>query len=139
MRRYIPALLLALAAIAPFPLAGCDLITKLKGGGGEDAASDAAVAAPEVDAAEAAPVAETDAETATLDAAVPTTVKVVKPVVVDAAATVDAAVPVVVDASAPTVTDSGVAPAPTPTLRLPRGLLDGGLFRIDAGGLKLPR
>ena len=46
MRRYLPAFILALA-IAPFPLAGCDMINKLKGGS-DDAGLDAALEAAAV-------------------------------------------------------------------------------------------
>ncbi|MBX3209154.1 MAG: hypothetical protein KF764_29240 [Labilithrix sp.] len=150
MRRYIPALLLTLAAIAPFPLAGCDILNKLKGGG-DDAGAEAAAEAPD---AEAAP-AETDtapvpAPTTTLTTVTPTaTSTAVRPAATDAGA-VDAAIvdsggaTVVVDAGAPVVvdagaakTDAGPAPAPTPTLKIPQNLFDGGL-RFDAGGFKPP-
>ncbi len=138
MRRYLPALLLALAAFAPFPLAGCDLIDKLKAGkadAGDDAA--ATTAAPVVDA-DAGVVPPVDTATATADAATPvapTTTGTVRPVVVtDAGVRVDAAAPIV-DAGAKPA-DAGPAPAPTPTLKLPG--IDGGFLRFDAGGLKLP-
>jgi hypothetical protein len=132
MRRYLPAFVLALA-IAPFPLAGCDLINKLKGGG-EDAGLDAAAAA---DAAEdvAPPPAPTEdaatpAPTTTLTA-VPTTT-VVRPVVVADAGTdarvSDAAAPV--DAGSATVDAGGPAPVPTPTLKFPNIKLDGGAFKL---------
>ncbi|OJY25954.1 MAG: hypothetical protein BGO98_35785 [Myxococcales bacterium 68-20] len=154
MRRYIPALLLTLTAIA-FPLAGCsELIDKLKNrGAGDDGGADAAVAELTADA-ETAPApapTETAAEpipTTTTTAAptiAPTTTATTKPVATDAgvvdsgAKVVDAAAPAVTDAGA-TKTDSGAAPAPvpTPTFKLPSGLLDGGLFRFDAGGFRLP-
>lgn len=151
MRRYIPALLLSLAAFGPFALTGCnDLISKLKGGGGDDAgeAPDAEVAATPAADETGAP-ADTATATATTTAEptptevtpTPTLTNTVRPpVVTDAGtATVDAAAPALVDAGAKPA-DAGAAPAPTPTLvptlRLPN-LLDAGL-RFDAGGFKPP-
>ncbi len=142
MRRYIPALLLALAAFAPFPLAGCtDLVNKLKGNKGEDASAEAAVAAtpdPEADAAEPAETATATAPTTTTLATATATTTAAKPVdagSTDAAAKADAAVAdagaVATDAGAKT--DGGPAPAPTPTLKIPN-LFDGGGIRFDAGG-----
>jgi len=150
MRRYIPALLLVLAAAAPFPLTGCtDLINKLKGGGGdEDAAADAAlIAEPDAEATPAAPldtdaseptVAPTTTLTAVTPTATPTPAARVDGGVTDAGTKVDAAAPVA-DAAAPT--DGGPAPAPTPTLTLPKNFFDGGLLpglKVDAGGWKPP-
>jgi hypothetical protein len=147
MRRYIPALLLSLAAFGPFALTGCnDLISKLKGGG-DDAgeAPDSKVATTPADNGDAP--AGTATATATAEPTpMPTEVKptptltttVRAPVVTDAGkATVDAAAPAVVDAGAkPAPADAGPAPAPTPTLRL-ANFFDGGL-RFDAGGFKPP-
>src|SRR5262245_59990353 len=112
MHRYIPALLLALLAFAPVPLAGCgDLIAKLKGGG-EDAGSDVTVPAPvAVDAAAAASATATAPAATSLTTATPTgTLTTVRPVVLDAGPKVDAgAAPI--DAGK---ADSG-SPAPSPT------------------------
>lgn len=150
MRRYIPALLLTLTAFA-FPLAGCsELIDKLKNrGAGDDGGAEAAAAELTADAETAPAPTETAAEpiptTTTAPTVAPTTTATTtKPVatdagVVDSGAKVDAAAPAVTDAGA-TKTDSGAAPAPapTPTFKIPHGLLDGGLFRFDAGGFRLP-
>ena len=150
MRRYIPALLLALAAIAPFPLAGCDIINKLKGGGEEDAGLEASVEA-DVDAGEeqAPPPADTDAApapTTTLTTVTPTSTTTVRPATDASAPATDAGAAPVADAAAPTPAadagaakaDAGPAPAPTPTLKIPQGLFDAGGLRFDAGGFKPP-
>ncbi|MDF2693067.1 MAG: hypothetical protein K0S65_1450 [Labilithrix sp.] len=132
MRRYLPAFILALA-IAPFPLAGCDLINKLKGGGedaGADAALEAAVVEDAAPAVEPAPTVDAAPAPTTTLAPTPT---INRPVVTDAGVK-DAAV--AVDAG-PAPVDAGPAPAPTPTLKFP--IFDGGLFRFDAGGLRLPK
>jgi hypothetical protein len=131
MRRYIPALLLALTAFA-LPLAGCDLIAKMKGGA--DAGADATVEAV-VDAAPA-PTAEAVADAA------PTTLPVVptaaKAVVHAADASADAAH--AVDASI-TPADAGGLVIPNPKIPLPVFQLDGGLRSLlnpDAGLIRRP-
>lgn len=138
MRRYIPALLLALVALAPFPLAGCDMIAKLKGGDA-DAGSDAAVVvAAGDDAAVAVAVVDGAAVTPTGTAPpLPTgTFTTVKPVVKADGGVVDAAVAPVADAGAPKP-DGGPAPTPTPTFTIPN-LFDAGGFKFDAGGFRPP-
>jgi hypothetical protein len=135
--RYLPALLLVLVAAAPFPLAGCDMIAKMRGG--DDAGSDAAIVAlPAVDAAAAAATDAGAAATPTGTAPpLPTgTVTGVRPVVKADGGVADASVAPVVDAGAPK-TDGGPAPTPTPTFTIPTNLFDGG-FRFDAGGFKPP-
>ncbi len=150
MRRYIPGFLLLLLAAAPLALGGCtDLINKLKGGGQDaDAGDDAAVvAAPEeADAAPAEPTdpnaavepAPTVAPTGTLTAVAPTATTTARPTTTDAGTvTADAAAPVDAGQKA----DSGPAPAPTPTLKIPT--FDAGGFvppniRFDAGAFKPP-
>lgn len=136
MRQYIPAFLLTLTAFAPFPLAGCDMLAKLKGGG--DAGADAEVSAT-IDAEVPVVVAE-DAAAAppsSLVTAAPTITPTAAPkAVTDAGAKADAAA--IVDAAA--TADASVAPVPTPTFKIPPGLLDGGLrlLRPDGGALKVP-
>jgi hypothetical protein len=135
MRRYIPALLLALAAVAPFPLAGCDALKKLKGGGG-DAGGDAdAEVASVVAAVDAAPVAEETVDAAAVP--VPTTTLTAVPTrpaaVTDAGKTDSGAKPIVDAGTAKS--DAGPAPIPTPTFTIPPNLRD---LRFDGGALKPP-
>lgn len=135
MRRYLPGLLLTLVAIAPFPLSGCDLISKLRGG--DDAGTDAA--------AEAAVVTTDTAPTTTTTDTVappPTTTLTPTPTAIPTTTTVK---PVTKDggSDAATVADAGAkpdsaAPIPTPTFTIPSGLFDGGMLRFDAGGWKPP-
>lgn len=132
MRRYLPAFLLVLLIFAPFPIAGCDLIAKLKGAdGGIDGATISTDASAVVTSTTTTPqVTETPPP-----APRPTVTSTARPTA-DAGRT-DAAI----DATAPAVDagrDSGPAPVPTPTFRIPTQFLDGGLLRIDAGNFKPP-
>ena len=135
MRRYLPAFLLLLAGIAPFPLAGCDMLNKLKGGG--DGGLDAAALITVLPDAAVAPAVPTDvtADAAPLPAATTTTiapvVPTVHPIVTDAGVKLDAGA-AKIDAG------PGPAPAPTPTLRIPTNLFDAGGIKFDAGGFKPP-
>lgn len=147
MRRYIPALLLTLVALSPFPLGGCDMLAKLKRGSG-DAGDDAAAAVAVADEGGAAtetatpppttPTTPTTPTAPTLTAGTPAhTATTVRPVTVsDAGVKVDAAAPVA-DAGAVKADAAAPSPLPTPTLPLSR-LLDGGLLRFDAGAFKPP-
>ncbi len=132
MRRYLPAFLLALAAIAPFPLAGCDLLSKKDGA---DAAADAAIVA--VPVADAAVAVATDTAAPTTTVAPPLVPGKLTPTPTGTviAPKTDAAAPVA-DAGA-VKTDSGAAPAPTPTLTLPTNLFDGGFTLDDVRSTKL--
>ncbi len=125
MRLSLRAAFLALTTLA-LASTGCDLINKLKGAAG-DAGVDAAVAAVAVPDA-AAPAELADAEAAPSPSAPGAPTGTLHHVaVVDGGVRLDAG-----------KLDGGPAPAPTPTLKLPPGLFDGGLPKIDAGGLKLP-
>jgi hypothetical protein len=134
MRRTMLVIFVAQAGL----LAGCDLLNKLKGGDA-DAGDAAAVATttPVVDAAATPPTLATTA--APLNAPPPGQTNA--PVPTGArpadAGTRDAAAPV--DAGALRA-DSGAAPLPTPTLTIPPipNIFDGGTFKFDAGGLKIP-
>jgi hypothetical protein len=110
------------------------MIAKMKGG--DDAGSDAAIAALPV--ADDAAAAATDTAPATATTTAPPlttgTLTAVKPAV----KTDGGAAPVVADAGAPAKTDGGPAPTPTPTFTIPTNLFDGGAFRFDAGGFKPP-
>jgi hypothetical protein len=135
MRTPLPAALLLLLLLSAFALttAGCDLVAKLKGHGDAGALdAEALDAAPVVDAPDGAtgpvegPTDAGAAPTPTVTTAATTTAHPV--VVVDAGAKTDAghdAGAVIVDAGLK-ADAAGPAPAPTPTLRLPRFRLDGG-------------
>lgn len=122
-------MLLVTSALA-LATAGCDILNKLKGGG--DAGVDGEAAAAVADGGATAPVAAGDAGAAT-----PTTTTTAAPTGTVHRVVGDAGVHA--DAGAATLDGGGPAPAPTPTLKLPPGLFDGGLKGFDAGGLKLPK
>jgi hypothetical protein len=131
MRRYLPALLLALAALGPFSLVltGCDLL-KPKG----DADAAAGDAAPAVAATTAA------VGTATTPPTVAPTIAPTMPTVTPTG-TVTVRPPGA-DASTPATdggvkTDAGVVPVPT--LNIPHLFDAGNPFKgFDAGGFKIP-
>lgn len=141
MRRTLPALL-ATAVLAPLPLAGCDLIEKLKGGGAVDAGDGAVAPTLAPTALPAGTAADTGATsppaTPLTTTTTTSTLRAVRPVVAaDAGTRGDAAAPVpVIDAGAGKADAGTPSPLPTPTLNLPN-LLDGG-FKLDAGGFKPP-
>jgi hypothetical protein len=136
MRRTVLLILVAQAGL----LAGCDILNKLKGGDADAGdAAPVATAVPAVDGA--APPPNAPATTTPplnpppsvfpTNAPAPTGARPTDAGVRDAAAPVDAGAP---------RADSGAPPAPTPTLTIPPipNLFDGGVFKFDAGGLKIP-